>query len=275
MNSDSTLGPIRPLCIVCNKRLAAKRPSYKDGTPSYRDRCDRCRYVRSEASKEARKQKWHAPTDAHTRPLCACGNLTMKRMPLADSLGTARYHTVCSACQGYNRRYARREYRHGQDLSFCSACGHKAYDSCQMDVDHIDGNSKNHEPSNLQVLCASCHRLKTRLEQNHKWKREGVKIAPRLVSDRAYRDSLKPHRRRAIHLIEAHPYCTWCGFKAVDLGQLDVDHIDGDRNNNDPANLQVLCANCHRVKTRIADDDHEHLKERRKRLTSANISDSH
>jgi len=31
--------------------------------------------------------------------------------------------------------------------------------------------------------------------------------------------------------------------------QLDVDHIDGDHRNNDPANLQTLCKNCHVLKT--------------------------
>jgi 5-methylcytosine-specific restriction endonuclease McrA len=31
--------------------------------------------------------------------------------------------------------------------------------------------------------------------------------------------------------------------------QLDVDHIDGNHRNNNPENLQTLCANCHRLKT--------------------------
>ena len=35
---------------------------------------------------------------------------------------------------------------------------------------------------------------------------------------------------------------------------LDVDHIDGNPSNNDPANLQTLCACCHRVKTRKYED---------------------
>jgi len=34
-----------------------------------------------------------------------------------------------------------------------------------------------------------------------------------------------------------------------------VDHIDGDHDNNDPSNLQYLCANCHAGKT-IANNDH-------------------
>ncbi|NDB84204.1 MAG: HNH endonuclease [Alphaproteobacteria bacterium] len=31
--------------------------------------------------------------------------------------------------------------------------------------------------------------------------------------------------------------------------QLEVDHIDTNKSNNDPSNLQTLCANCHRYKT--------------------------
>lgn len=30
---------------------------------------------------------------------------------------------------------------------------------------------------------------------------------------------------------------------------LDVDHIDGDKTNNNEENLMTLCANCHREKT--------------------------
>jgi len=48
--------------------------------------------------------------------------------------------------------------------------------------------------------------------------------------------------------------CERCGFEAIWLGQLDVDHIDGNHFNNDPANLQTLCANCHRLKTYLKGD---------------------
>jgi len=36
--------------------------------------------------------------------------------------------------------------------------------------------------------------------------------------------------------------------------QLDIDHIDGDHTNEDPSNLQTLCANCHRYKTYLNKD---------------------
>ena len=46
-------------------------------------------------------------------------------------------------------------------------------------------------------------------------------------------------------------YCEFCGFKPVNMCQLDVDHIDGNHKNNKKDNLQTLCANCHRLKTYI------------------------
>lgn len=43
--------------------------------------------------------------------------------------------------------------------------------------------------------------------------------------------------------------CSICGFQAQHPAQMDIDHIDGDHRNNDPENLQEICANCHRLKT--------------------------
>jgi 5-methylcytosine-specific restriction endonuclease McrA len=49
-------------------------------------------------------------------------------------------------------------------------------------------------------------------------------------------------------------HCERCGFIPEDLVQLDIDHINGDRTNNDSSNLQTLCANCHILKTKAFDD---------------------
>ncbi len=51
------------------------------------------------------------------------------------------------------------------------------------------------------------------------------------------------------YAIHKKNYCEICGFIPKWLGQLDVDHIDGNNQNNDQENLQTLCANCHRLKT--------------------------
>lgn len=58
----------------------------------------------------------------------------------------------------------------------------------------------------------------------------------------------KPYR---LHKKEA---CEKCGFSALHPAQLHVDHIDGDNSNNDPENLQTLCANCHAYKTAMKAD---------------------
>lgn len=48
--------------------------------------------------------------------------------------------------------------------------------------------------------------------------------------------------------------CECCGFVPTHRVQLDVDHVDGDKGNNNPENLQTLCANCHRLKTFLNGD---------------------
>lgn len=65
-----------------------------------------------------------------------------------------------------NRSWQVRRYRkHKKD--HCEKCGFIPEHRCQLDVDHIDGNHKNNELSNLQTLCANCHRLKTYLNEDY------------------------------------------------------------------------------------------------------------
>jgi len=47
-------------------------------------------------------------------------------------------------------------------------------------------------------------------------------------------------------------HCEWpgCTFVIEDRIQLDVDHKDGNRANNNPDNVWTLCANHHRLKTK-------------------------
>jgi hypothetical protein len=61
-------------------------------------------------------------------------------------------------------------------------------------------------------------------------------------------------KRRMQYRAFKKTYCEECNFIAVHSCQLDVDHADGDRFNNDPKNLITLCANCHRLKTQHAAD---------------------
>lgn len=60
------------------------------------------------------------------------------------------------------------------------------------------------------------------------------------------------------HHFITHPFCEnkdgRLGYKCVAVivnpeAQLQIDHKDGNSNNNDPSNWQTLCANCHALKT--------------------------
>lgn len=58
------------------------------------------------------------------------------------------------------------------------------------------------------------------------------------------------HRARKLPYVSARgSVCERCGFIPENIGQLEVDHIDGNRKNNAITNLQTLCCNCHRLKT--------------------------
>ena len=65
--------------------------------------------------------------------------------------------------------------------------------------------------------------------------------------------SIVSSRKRPYRLFVSNK-CSNCGFIPMHICQLDVDHIDGNRNNNNISNLQTLCANCHRLKTFLSKD---------------------
>jgi 5-methylcytosine-specific restriction endonuclease McrA len=48
--------------------------------------------------------------------------------------------------------------------------------------------------------------------------------------------------------------CVKCGFIPAHPCQMDVDHRDGNHRNWGPENLEVLCSNCHRLKTHLNRD---------------------
>lgn len=84
--------------------------------------------------------------------------------------------------------------------------------------------------------CSPCEKQlyqKSFKKQNRKIKETTWEIPKPLIGYRKYKKSR----------------CEKCGFVPEHQCQLDVDHIDGNHKNNDPENLQTLCANCHRLKT--------------------------
>ena len=93
----------------------------------------------------------------YNKGLCKCGNLQTSAGKYKGRQVFSRY---CHSCKkNKNRNYVKKE--------FCEKCGFIPEHPMQMDIDHIDGNHKNDDMSNLQTLCANCHRLKTFLEKDY------------------------------------------------------------------------------------------------------------
>lgn len=93
----------------------------------------------------------------YIRGLCKCGN---QQTSAGRYKGRQVFKRYCHSCQdNKNRNYEKK--------SFCEKCGFIAEHQMQLDVDHIDGNHKNDDISNLQTLCANCHRLKTYIEKDY------------------------------------------------------------------------------------------------------------
>lgn len=80
--------------------------------------------------------------------------------------GQQIYKPRCCACDKKLFNYASNK-NIKLKKKFCESCGFRPLHRVQLDVDHIDGNKKNYDPSNLQTLCANCHRLKTLVNGDH------------------------------------------------------------------------------------------------------------
>jgi hypothetical protein len=95
------------------------------------------------------------------------------------------------------------------------------------------------EATHVRGLCVKCNK---NLQKKHSSGRYQALCSPcdrRRFNGKNYKNL----SYRKYKLIE----CERCGFIAEDRCQLDVHHKDRNHHNNDPNNLETLCANCHRL----------------------------
>lgn len=71
----------------------------------------------------------------------------------------------------------------------------------------------------------------------------------RVNGEAVYRDICRTCRGRYRYGILKGDKCEKCGFVPIVSAQLEIDHIDGDKTNNEKDNLQTLCCNCHALKS--------------------------
>lgn len=107
-----------------------------------------------------------------SRPICIQCNLNLCKNNGISKKGLNKYKKYCSSCERkvYNLYTSKKNNRRlGYTLhkkEKCENCNFIPIHSCQLDVDHIDGNKENNNLSNLQTLCANCHRLKTHIQKS-------------------------------------------------------------------------------------------------------------
>ena len=133
----------KPSCRICNKNQARNKGRRKDGSIKYDTKCNTCR-----------RHKHGGLTWEAYRATVYKGPDGGKRSP-----------------QSRRRKNRKAEIRRRPWLAYrgdsCERCGFVAEHPSQLDVDHIDGNRLNNDPSNYMTLCANCHRLKTITNGDH------------------------------------------------------------------------------------------------------------
>ena len=124
--------------------------------------------------------------------LCSrCGPVRVRGMGMYSS-GRKRF--TCAVQHQLRKKgsWNTRSYRRRKTLE-CARCGFVAYDPCQLDVNHRNGQHSDNRLENLETLCANCHRLVTK--QGH----HGIyrPAAERVV--KIFQEVAQFYRRRGPH----------------------------------------------------------------------------
>ena len=131
----------------------------------------------------------------------------------------------------------------------CGHCGLYEWRGTEIsfEIDHIDGNNSNHVRENLIALCPNCHSQTSTWRGRNKGQSNRVRTYNLHYALNDNFSSFSHERRRAIILKEQKNCCNHCGIDEwmSNSISLEMDHVDGQRSNNERSNLECLCPNCH------------------------------
>jgi hypothetical protein len=95
------------------------------------------------------------------RSMCKCGRFQLMLKEIFN--GYPVYKAVCWKCREEGRKHKK---------DYCEQCGFKPDSMRELDLDHINADGSDNRLENLQTLCKSCHKAKTSLNEEWRWKNE-------------------------------------------------------------------------------------------------------
>lgn len=97
------------------------------------------------------------------------------------------------------------------------------------------------------AVCSRCGPVQAQSKSNGVGRARVWRCPNAIRENRKVRGGLGQRRRQIVLKPEGDGVCERCGFVAQHPAQLDRHHRDRDSANDDPANVEVICANCHRL----------------------------
>lgn len=109
------------------------------------------------------------------RPLCLNEGCRVPVMlAYYKKSGDPVWKTLCEACtkspikaRGGIKPH-KKNYCENIDGRLGFKCTSTIVDTCQLDLDHIDGNHFNNIPKNVQTICKNCHSVKSKINGDTK-----------------------------------------------------------------------------------------------------------
>ena len=139
----------RPTCQTKNCGKLCKRDKRLTGKIYYDKFCSMCRWKQTAKNKGLTEKEYRRKAREKT----------------AKNRGETYQEYLTSV---RNKWLGKKEYCENKDGRLGFKCTAKIIHMTMLQVDHIDGNPSNNDPSNKQTLCANCHIYKRHMNQDYK-----------------------------------------------------------------------------------------------------------